>query len=91
MWLLKLRMWLLLTILFAIVYAIVVMISSYLGISNFYFYLILSFAMMFIQYMIGPKLVEWTMRVRYVKREENPRLYQMVESLAMRAGIPSPE
>jgi heat shock protein HtpX len=47
--------------------------------------------MMFIQYMIGPKLVEWTMRVRYVKREEYPRLYQMVESLAMRAEIPVPK
>jgi len=40
--------------------------------------------------MIGPKLVEWSMRVRYVKREEYPRLFQMVESLAMRAEIPVP-
>jgi len=30
------------------------------------------------------------MRVRYVKREDNPRLFQMVESLAMRAQIPMP-
>lgn len=88
---LKLRMWLLLAILFAIVYAIIVMIGASLGITNFYFYLVLSLVMMFIQYMIGPKLVEWTMRVRYVKREEYPRLYQMVESLAMRAEIPMPK
>ena len=91
MWALKLRMWLLLIILFAIVYAVVSWISYAAGITNFYFYLILSLAMMFIQYMIGPKLVEWTMRVRYVKREEYPRLYQMVESLAMRAEIPAPK
>ena len=91
MWALKLRMWLLLIILFAIVYAVVSWISYAAGITNFYFYLILSLAMMFIQYMIGPKLVEWTMRVRYVKREEYPRLYQMVESLAMRAEIPVPK
>ena len=88
---LKLRMWLLLIILFAIVYAVVSWISYAAGITNFYFYLILSLAMMFIQYMIGPKLVEWTMRVRYVKREEYPRLYQLVESLAMRAEIPAPK
>ena len=91
MFFLKLRMWLLVAILFAIVYAVIVMIGTYLGISNFYFYLIASLVMMFIQYMIGPKIVEWTMRVKYVKREEYPKLYQMVESLAVRANIPMPK
>jgi heat shock protein HtpX len=83
-------MWLLLAVLFAIIYAVIVAIGSYLGVSNFYFYLGLSLVMMFIQYMIGPKIVEWTMRVKYIKREENPSLFQMVESLAMRAQIPTP-
>lgn len=91
MFFLKLRMWLLVAVLFGIVYAVIVMIGSYLGITNFYFYLILSLAMMLIQYMIGPKIVEWTMRVKYVKREEYPRLYQIVEGLAARAGIPVPK
>jgi len=91
MFFLKLRMWLLVAVLFAIVYAVVVMIGSYLGITNFYFYLILSLVMMFIQYMIGPKIVEWTMRVKYVKREEYPGLYQIVGDLATRAGIPMPK
>jgi heat shock protein HtpX len=31
------------------------------------------------------------MRVKYVKREENPRLFQMVESLVSRANIPMPK
>jgi heat shock protein HtpX len=83
-------MWLLVAVLFAIVYAVVVMIGSSLGITNFYFYLILSLVMMFIQYMLGPKIVEWTMRVKYVKREEYPRIYQMVEDLSARAKIPLP-
>ncbi|MCX5703564.1 MAG: M48 family metalloprotease, partial [Candidatus Omnitrophica bacterium] len=87
---LKLRMWLLVGVLFGIIYAVIVMIGSYLGIANFYFYLLISLAMMFIQYMIGPKIVEWTMRVRYIKREEYPKLYQMVEELAIRAKIPMP-
>jgi len=46
--------------------------------------------MMFIQYMIGPKIVEWTMRVKYVKKEDYPDLYQMVEDLARKAKIPTP-
>ncbi len=92
MWALRLRMWLLLTILFGFIYAIFTVIGTrFLHIGDFYFYLILSLVMMFVQYMLGPKLVEWTMRVKYIKREENPRLFQMVESLAMRAQIPIPK
>lgn len=91
MWSLQLRMWLLLTILFGLIYAIIVVIGrAFLHVGDFSFYLIISLVMMLIQYMIGPKLVEWSMRVKYVKREEYPRLYQMVEGLAMKAQIPVP-
>ncbi len=91
MWSLRLRMWLLVTALFGLIYAVLTIIGTrFLHLYGFSFYLVLSFVMMFIQYIIGPKLVEWTMRVKYVKREEYPRLYQMVESLAMRAEIPVP-
>ena len=92
MWSLQLRMWLLLTILFGFIYAVVVVVGrSFLHVGDFSFYLIISFVMILIQYLIGPKIVEWSMRVRYIKREENPRLFQMVESLAMRAQIPMPK
>ncbi|MFA4981874.1 MAG: zinc metalloprotease HtpX [Candidatus Omnitrophota bacterium] len=90
MWGLKLRMWLLTAALFAIIYAVVSMIGYSLGVSNFYFYLIFSLVLMFIQYMIGPKIVEWSMRVRYLKEGEDPRLESMVRSLADAAGIPAP-
>jgi len=90
MWSLKIRMWFLTTILFAIIYAVISMVSYSLGIGNFYFYLIISFVMMFVQYMIGPKIVEWSMRVRYLKDGENPGLESMVKSLAEKAGIPKP-
>ena len=69
---------------------IVVIGSTFLRVGGFGFYLIVSLVMMFIQYMIGPKIVEWTMQVKYVKKEEYPQLYQMVESLATRAKIPMP-
>jgi len=83
-------MWLLLAALFGIIYAVVVVIGTSLGMANFYFYLALSGVFMVVQYLIGPKIVEWTMGVRYIKREEEPRLYQMVEDLAERARIPMP-
>lgn len=90
MFLLKLRMWLLVAVLFAIVYALMVMVGSSIGISDFNFYLILALVFMFIQYLIGPKLVEWSMRVKYVSRNEYPGLYSMLENLAASARIPTP-
>ncbi|MCX5686134.1 MAG: zinc metalloprotease HtpX [Candidatus Omnitrophica bacterium] len=90
MWSLKIRMWLTTAILFAIIYAVISAISYSLGIGNFYFYLILSFVMIFIQYMIGPKIVEWSMRVRYLKEGENPGLESMIKTLAETARIPTP-
>lgn len=92
MWSLQLRMWLLLTILFGFIYALVVVVGrTFLHIGDFSFYFIISLVMMFIQYMIGPKIVEWTMRVKYISRQENPRLFQMVEGLSMQAKIPVPK
>ena len=88
---LQIRMWLLLGVLFAIIYAVVTVIGTYLGVTDFYFYLVISLAMMFVQYLIGPKIVEWTMGLRYVSRSEYPKLHQMVESLANRAGLPVPK
>lgn len=87
---LNMRMGLLVAALFAIVYAIVVMVGTAMGVGNFYFYLILSLGMMFLQYMAGPKMVEWSMRVRYVEKEEYPELCAMVEEQARLAAIPVP-
>ncbi|MGE5307720.1 MAG: zinc metalloprotease HtpX [Deltaproteobacteria bacterium] len=88
---LNFRMGLLLTALFAVVYAIVVVIGTYMGITDFYFYLVLSIGIMLLQYAISPLLVQWSMRVRYVTRQEAPELYEMVESLARQAKLPMPK
>ena len=87
---LQLRMFLLLGVLFGIIYSIVVMIGTSMGFGDFYFYLFVSFLMMFVQYMIGPKMVEWSAQVKYVKKEEYLQLFTMVEDLARRAEIPMP-
>jgi heat shock protein HtpX len=83
-------MWFLTALLFAIVYAIVAMISAALGMESFYFYIIVALVMMFIQYMLGPKIVEWSMRVRYLGAGEHPELQRIVKELASRALLPAP-
>jgi heat shock protein HtpX len=91
MWYLKLRMYILIAVLFGIIYMVMTVVGVSIGITNFYFYLALSLGMMFIQYLIGPKIVEWSMRVKYVEKNQYPQLHQMVEELSKKAGIPKPK
>lgn len=87
---LQLRMYLLIAVLFAIVYMTIVLISTSMGVYNFYFYLGVSVVLMLIQYMVGPKIIEWTMQLKYIKKEDLPKVYGMVEDLARIANIPMP-
>lgn len=89
MWL-QIRMYLLLAVLFGIIYALLSIVGTAMGIGNFLFYGILASVMMLVQYMIGPKMVEWAMGVKYVSEKEEPYLHKMVEELAKKAGIPKP-
>lgn len=90
MWSLRLRMWLLTAILFAIIFAIITVIGTRLGVTNYTFYIALSIVLMFVQYMMGPKMIEWSMRVKYLKEGERPEIQSMVRSLAMTAKVPPP-
>ncbi|MDD5194112.1 MAG: zinc metalloprotease HtpX [Candidatus Omnitrophica bacterium] len=87
---LKLRMWLLTTILFGIIYVIVFFVLRSIGVGNLYTYLIFASVITIFQYFVGPKIVEMSMRVQYLKREEAPWLFEMVENLARGANIPVP-
>jgi len=61
-----------------------------MGVGSFNFYLILSLLIMIIQYMVGPRIVEWSMKVKYLGPHEYPELHQMVSELAQAARIPRP-
>ncbi len=89
MWL-RLRLYLLLTIMFGIVYAVIVMIANMMGISGFIFYAVIAGGITLVQYMMGPKMVEWSMGVKYVSETEAPELHNMVGELAQKAGIRKP-
>lgn len=91
MWL-KIKMYLLVAALFGILYAVAVAFAAYSGIARgASFYAVFASIMLFIQYMIGPKIVEWSMRVRYVSESEFPELHRIVSELAQRAGVPKPK
>ena len=90
MFILKTKMYLLIIGMFAIIYAMVSMIAASMGVGSFSFYLILSLGIMSIQYMLGPKLVEWSMKVKYLEPHQHPELQQMVSELSELAKIPKP-
>ena len=80
-------------LLFAILYTLFSLIGFALGLREIYFYvfmLLLAGILVFIQYLIGPKIVEISMMVRYVSEKEYPELHRMVEELSREAGIPKP-
>ena len=90
-WWLKIRMFLLVAVLFGIIYALVAVVSTYLGFGNFIFFGVLAVGMTLLQYLIGPKIVEWSMGVKYVSEKDEPELHAMVERLAKKSGIPKPK
>ncbi len=90
MWL-QLRLLILVGLMFSIVYAIVVAVAAYIGIGGFFFYVGFAVVLLLVQYMIGPKMVELSMRVKYVSESQEPELHQMISDLAKKAGLKKPK
>lgn len=92
MWKLKLRLWLTMVLMFALLWFVLAIIGSLLGLAgSISFYLILTIGISIAQYLLGPKIVNSTMHVREVFPEETPYLHQMVEELALEADVPKPK
>ncbi|HDM36782.1 MAG TPA: peptidase [Candidatus Syntrophoarchaeum butanivorans] len=87
---LQMRMALVVAALFAIIYAFLSLIAYAAGLGTPIVFAILASVLVGFQFLIGPKIVEWSMRVRYVDEMEAPRLHRLIERLARDAGIPKP-
>jgi heat shock protein HtpX len=87
---LHIRLYILLGLLFGLLYAALTVVGTRIGITSFYFYAIFCAVLLFVQYMIGPRIVEWSMRVKYIESSQYPRLHKCIESLAQKARIPKP-
>ncbi|MBS7288245.1 MAG: M48 family metalloprotease [Candidatus Freyarchaeota archaeon] len=87
---LKLRMVLVVTFMFALFYALIAAVMYLLNVNDLTYYIAVAVAIMWVQYIIGPGIVDLVIRVRYVEPYENPRLYNIVARVAAKAGIPMP-
>jgi heat shock protein HtpX len=90
MWL-QTRMFLLVAVLFAILYGVITGIGTWMGVGNVVIYLVLAFVFLVIQYLIGPSIVSWTMKVKWVSEKEAPELHKLVAEEAERAHLPKPK
>ena len=90
-WKLKLRMWITSILMFTIVYILVMLAGSYLGVGSYMVWMVASLIIVFLQYWFGPSLVKRSMNVRPLSEAEAPQIHKMVAELAQEAGIPKPE
>ena len=78
-------------LMFSIVYFLIMLVGSYLGVVSWRFYLGVSLVIVFLQYWFGPSLVKRSMNVRPLSEAEAPHIHQMVQELADEAGVKKPE
>ncbi|MDE1856840.1 MAG: M48 family metalloprotease [Candidatus Micrarchaeota archaeon] len=87
---LETRMYITLALVFAIGFAIIYAILTYLGAG---FFPILIFVALFFlaQWYISPDIMKIAARLQYLKPNEHPDLQRMVKELAQQAGVPMPK
>ena len=90
MWL-QTRLFLLIAVMFGILYGVITGLGAWMGAGTAWTYLILAFVFLGIQYLIGPSIVGWTMKIKWVSEKEAPELHRMVAELAKEARLPKPK
>ncbi|MGI0133734.1 MAG: zinc metalloprotease HtpX [Candidatus Micrarchaeaceae archaeon] len=87
---LRLTMYLTLAIIFAVAFALVAVILSFLGAGT---YAIIGVTVLFFvfQWLASPALMRLMGQLKYIKEDEYPELHRMVDSLAKSAQVPVPK
>lgn len=88
---LQTRMFLLIAIMFAVLYGVITVVGTALGMGGALAYILLAFGFILLQYLISPAIVGWTMKVKWVTEQEEPELHKMVAELAQEAHLPKPK
>jgi len=83
-------MFLLVAVLFGILYGVITGIGTRMGAGGVIPYIIIAFALLGIQYLIGPAIVSRSMKIRWVSEKQAPELHRMVAGLAESAHLPKP-
>ncbi len=90
MWL-QTRMFLLVAVLLGILYGVITGIGVWMEAGSAVLYIGIAVAFLSFQYLIGPAIVGWTMKIKWVSEKEEPELHRMVAELARKAHLPKPK
>ncbi len=86
---LKLRMYLVIALVFGIGFAILYAVMAYLGIGLIPI-IMLAIGFFALQWYISPLIIKWSSKLRYLNENEHPELHSMVKELANKSGVPVP-
>ncbi len=76
--------------LFILIGAIAVLLIPSAGIYGWVVVFFLTFMFILLQWLIGPGIVAWSTKLKYIKQGENPFLENMVTELCQKSNIPQP-
>jgi len=90
----QLRIMLTSILVFGLVAAIIGLIMNATGISgsgSITFWIAISFVMIGIQWYLGPVIIKWATHAKELTREQAPDLFEIVQRLTKKAGLPMPK
>ncbi|MCX8194966.1 MAG: zinc metalloprotease HtpX [Candidatus Micrarchaeota archaeon] len=93
-WEMRLRIMVTSVLVFGLVAAIIGFIlyaSGMAGSGSIFFWLLVSLFMIGVQWYFSPAIIKWATGARELKREEAPQIFEMVERLVKKAGLPMPK
>jgi heat shock protein HtpX len=76
--------------LFILIGAIAILLIPSAGVYGWIVVIFLTLLFILLQWLIGPAVVAWSTRLRYIRRGENPFLENMVTELCQKSGVPYP-
>ncbi|UCG68499.1 MAG: M48 family metalloprotease [Thermoplasmata archaeon] len=78
-------------LLFILIGAIAILLLRGAGLYGWVIVIFLTFIFIFLQWAIGPSIVAWSTRLKYIKKGENPFLETMVAELCQKSNVPMPK
>ena len=79
-----------LVILFGLLFGILMAIGYYFGFSSFSI-ILLALLFSFFQWYFSPQIIERSAKLRYLERNENPKIFKLVEEICKKSDVPVPK
>lgn len=75
----------------AIVIAVLMNLAGITGSGSIFFWMLISFLMLGVQWWLGPVIIKWSTGAKELKRENAPEIFEIVERLTSKAKLPMPK